>query len=78
MQVPKAPPKVSTSVQQDQDPKPRRMDVIIDPTSASPMTTLQANTTFRQDRVYLLSPFEFGRCRIPSFLGDKLRGPEPL
>ena len=76
--LPKHPPKVSLLVQQDQDPKPRMMGVITEPTTASPSTTLQAKTTFRQDRVYLLSPFEFGRCGIPSHQRDEGRGPGPL
>ena len=44
------------------------MDVITKPTVASRLEALQAKTTFRQDRMFLLSPFKIGRCGIPSRL----------
>ena len=75
---PKHPPKVSIPVQQDQDHELGRMDVITEPTSASRPEALQAKTSFSQDRMYLLSPFKFGRCGIPSRHCDKGRGPGPL
>ena len=75
---PRHPPKVSILVQQDQASRLGRMDVTTEPTPASLPATLQAKTTFRQDKMYLLSPFKFGHCGIPSRHCDKGRGPRPL
>ena len=73
-----APPKVSILVQRDRVSERVRTDVTGEPTTTSPPPTLQAKTAFRQDKMYLLSPFKFGRCGIPSHHCDKGRGPGPL
>ena len=43
---------------QDQDRQGSRTEVITEPTMASRAEALQAKTTFRQDRMYFLSPFK--------------------
>ena len=59
---------VSIPVQQDQDRQDGRMEVIADPTTASPPEAFAGEDYFCQDSLYKLSPFEFGRCGIPSRL----------
>ena len=50
--VPRNQPKVSISVQQDQDHQDGRREVIAEPTTASRPEALQAKTTFCQDKMY--------------------------
>ena len=70
-----SPPKVSILVQQDQDHVLRRADVIAEPTSALPLATLQAKTTFRQDKVYSLSPTNL--AVVGSLPSNAIREEEP-
>ena len=51
-----------------QDRQGGMTDVIVEPTTASRPEALQAKTTFRQDRMYFLSPFKIGCFGIPSRL----------
>ena len=52
------------------------MNVIAEPTTASWPGALQAKTTFRQDKMYYLSPFELATVgSLPAYvLGEEDRG----
>ena len=45
-------------MERDQDRQDGRTDVIAEPAAASQPEALQAKTTFRQDKMYFLSPFK--------------------
>ena len=51
--VPRNQPKVSISMQQDQDHQDGRTEVITEPTVVSGLEVLQAKTTFSQDLTIL-------------------------
>ena len=76
-EVPRKQPKFSILVQQDQDHQDGRTEVIVEPTAASQPEAFAGEDHFSQDKMYLLSPFKFGHCGIPSCL-HLGRGPRPL
>ena len=55
-------------MQQDLARQDGGMEVIAKPTTTSRLEALQAKTTFRQDKMYFLSPFKIGHYGIPSRL----------
>ena len=61
---------------QDQDRQDVRTEVIVEPTMASRAEALQAKITFRQDRMYFLSPFKLAVVQsLPAYiLGEEDRG----
>ena len=61
---------------QDQDRQDDRTEVIAEPTMASRPEALQAKTTFRQDKMYYLSPFKLATVgSLPAYvLGEEDRG----
>jgi hypothetical protein len=63
-------------VLQDQGRQDYRTDVIAEPTTASRPEALQAKITFRQDRMYFLSPFKLAIVEsLPAYiLGEEDRG----
>ena len=63
-------------MQRDQDRQRGRTDVIAEPTAASRPEALQAKTTFRQDKMYYLSPFKLATVgSLPAYvLGEEDRG----
>jgi hypothetical protein len=63
-------------VQRDQDHELGRTDVITEPTAVSRPEALQAKTTFHQDKMYYLSPFELATVgSLPAYiLGEEDRG----
>ena len=63
-------------MQQDQDHQDGKTDAITEPTAASRPEALQAKTTFRQDKLYCLSPFKLATVgSIPAYvLGEEDRG----
>ena len=63
-------------MQQHQDHKLSRTDVIVEPTTTSRPGALQEKTTFCQDKMYYLSPFELATVgSLPSYvLGEEDQG----
>ena len=66
--VPRHHAKVSILVEQDQDRQDDRTEVIAKPTAASPLEPFAGKDYFCRDSLYLLSPFKYGHCGIPSCL----------
>ena len=59
-------------MQQDQDHELDRTDVIAEPTAASWPEALQVKTTFRQDKMYYLSPFKLATDEsLPTYILGK-------
>ena len=61
---------------QDQDRQDCRTEVTAEPTTTSRPEALQAKTTFRQDKMYFLSPFKLAAVgSLPAFiLGEEDQG----
>ena len=63
-------------MQRDQDRQYGKTDVIAEPSVASQPEALQAKTTFRQDKMYYLSPFKLATVgSLPTYvLGEEDQG----